>query len=73
MALRMAEYALLIYRKLGRFPRQFVLYVGEEALRMSPEFTGPRFRFEYELVDIRQIDADEFLQGLPVPGTFWLS
>ena len=63
MPLRMAEYALMIYRKFGRFPRQFVLYVGQEELRMSVELIGPRFRFEYELVDIRQIDADDFLQG----------
>jgi hypothetical protein len=29
MPLRMAEYALGIYRQFRRFPRQFVLYVGK--------------------------------------------
>lgn len=63
MPLRMAEYALMIYRQFGRFPRQFVLYVGEAELRMSPELVGPRFWFDYELIDIRQIDEDDFLRG----------
>ncbi len=63
MPLRMAEYALMIYRKFGRFPRQFVLYVGEAAMRMSPELASRSFSFRYELVDIRQIDIDVFLQG----------
>ena len=37
MPLCMAEYALVVYRHFGRFPRQFVLYLGEPTLRMSPE------------------------------------
>jgi predicted transposase/invertase (TIGR01784 family) len=35
MALRMAEYALRIYRQFRAFPKQIVLYVGEPKLRMS--------------------------------------
>jgi len=35
MALRMAEYALRIYREFRVFPRQIVLYVGEAGMRMA--------------------------------------
>ena len=63
MPLRMAEYALSIYRQFGRFPRQFVLYVGKSTLRMSPELLSPNFSFRYELIDVRQIDANDFLLG----------
>src|ERR1700733_943585 len=37
MPLRMAEYSLGVYRLLGRFPRQVVLYVGEPRLRMPDQ------------------------------------
>ena len=61
MPLRMAEYALAIYKQFRRFAWQFVLYVGEPKLRMSPKLLGPNVLFRYELVDIREIDSDEFL------------
>ena len=39
MALRMAEYALAVYRHFRQFPQQIVLYVGGAPLRM-PEAAG---------------------------------
>jgi hypothetical protein len=57
MALRMAEYFLRIYRHLSRFPRQIVLYVDKEPLRMAAELVGPRQSFRYDLIDIREIDG----------------
>jgi hypothetical protein len=41
MPLRMAEYSLGVYRLLGRFPQQVVLYVGEPALGMQNKLLGP--------------------------------
>jgi hypothetical protein len=41
MALRMAEYALAIYRRYKVIPTQTVIYVGEWPLRMPPTLTGP--------------------------------
>jgi len=58
MPLRMAEYCLRIYRQFGGFPRQTVLYVGKEKVRMAAELVGPRFSFQYDLVDIRGIDGE---------------
>ena len=60
---RMAEYALGIYRRFRRFPRQIVLYVGERALGMKPELAGPRFAFSYELRDARDLDGDALLDS----------
>ena len=43
MPLRMAEYALGVYRRFGQFPRQIVLYMGEPVLLMRPGFDGSAF------------------------------
>ena len=59
----MAEYALGVYRRLRRFPRQIVLYVGEPALAMQPSLTGDRFSFSYELRDLRDRDGDKKLES----------
>jgi predicted transposase YdaD len=63
MPLRMAEYALGVYRRFNRFPRQIVLYVGEPVLRMQPGLTGARFSFSYELRDLRDLDGDGLLSS----------
>jgi len=59
MALRMAEYCLRVYRVFGKFPRQVLLYVGEDPMRMQAELTSPDFSFRYRMIDIRW------------PGTNW--
>jgi hypothetical protein len=61
MPLRMAEYCLRIYRHLEKFPRQIVLYVGGEPLRMAAGLTGPDLSFRYGLVDLRDIDGEALL------------
>src|SRR5262249_50980612 len=58
MALRMAEYCLSIFRLHEQFPRQILLYVGAAPMRMSAELRGPRLRFEYQIVDIRDFDGE---------------
>ena len=66
MALRMAEYALAIYRQFGQFPRQLVLYVGEAPMRMEavlggPAAGNPKFAFRFELFDFRDLDGEVLL------------
>jgi len=63
MALRMAEYALLIMREFGRFPEQVVLYVGLPPLRMNPQLTGPHLAFNCRIVDIRELDGEGLLES----------
>ncbi len=41
LPVRMAEYALLIWRIYKRFPQMYVLYVGSQRLRMPSELDTP--------------------------------
>jgi Domain of unknown function (DUF4351) len=66
MALRMAEYALGIFRLYRQFPRQVLVYVGEAPLRMKTELRGPDFLFHYRAVDIRTLDGDQLLESTAV-------
>jgi hypothetical protein len=66
MALRMAEYCLRIYRHLLKFPRQIVLYMGREPLRMPAELVGPGISFRYDLIDIRKLDGEALLASSQV-------
>ncbi|MDE3195345.1 MAG: hypothetical protein KGN84_03310 [Acidobacteriota bacterium] len=61
MALRMAEYALSIYRAQGRFPRQVVLYVGPERLGMDCELAAEDVSFRCRIADIRELNAEVLL------------
>lgn len=61
MALRMAEYSLSIFRRFGRWPVQTVLYVGQAPMRMDSSLAGPRVRFAYNLVDVRELDGEPLL------------
>ena len=63
MALRMAEYCLRVYRVFGRFPRQILLYVGEEPLRMKASLEAPALVFSYRAVDVRELDGDRLLES----------
>jgi len=63
MALRMAEYCLGVYRQLGRFPQQVLVYVGEAPMRMAAELHGPGIRYSYRLVDVRELDGERLLES----------
>src|SRR5438067_986194 len=60
---RMAEYCLGIYRLFGKFPRQILLYVGQEPLRMDHELRGPDVSIRYRTVDIRDLNGDLLLES----------
>jgi hypothetical protein len=57
MALRMAEYALAVYRHFRRFPWQIVLYVGRATLAMPERLDGHSLAFRFRVVDIRELDG----------------
>ena len=61
MALRMAEYALAIYRRHRSFPTQVVIYVGERPLRMPASLTGSGWAYQCRIVDIRSLPTEQFL------------
>jgi len=51
------EYALGIWKALGKWPQQIVLYVGPDPMRMPEEFHGYRYR----IIDVSLIDAEPLL------------
>jgi len=63
LPLRMAEYALRVYRIYRRFPTQYVLYVGEPELRMNSELAGSDFLCRFTIKDIRLLDEEALLES----------
>ena len=61
MARRQVEYYLGFHRLLGVHVEQIVLYVGPEPLRMQPVFETPTMRYEYQSLDIREVDGEPLL------------
>lgn len=61
MARRQAEYYLDLHRLFRCHVRQIVLYVGPAPMNMAPEFVTPSMRFQYELVDVRELDGEALL------------
>jgi hypothetical protein len=61
MARRQAEYYLGFHRLLGEHVEQVVLYVGPEPLCMRPVFETPTMRYEFQLLDIREVDGEPLL------------
>ena len=63
LPMRRAEYALLIWRKYGRFPKMYVLYVGSQRLRMPCALDTPDLTCRYTIIDIRRWNADTLLES----------
>src|ERR1017187_7820991 len=61
MPLRMAEYALAVYRHFRQFPEQIVLYVGRSPLAMPAVLASHSLAFRCRVVDIRELDGDALL------------
>src|ERR1051325_7337750 len=55
------EYGVAILRSTGRYPRQMVLYVGNDRLTMTSELHGPGLDFRYQLFDMRELDGEGLL------------
>lgn len=66
MALRMAEYALGIYRLFGKFARQILVYVGDEPMQMESQLKARAMWFEYEIVEFRNVDGERLLASSEV-------
>lgn len=52
-----------IEEALEREPEQMVLYVGWEPMRMPAVLERPRLRFEYTVLDVRDLDPAEFVES----------
>jgi hypothetical protein len=58
-----AEYYLDTFRRLGKYPKQILVYVGQERLRMKRRLQSPAMSFHYRLIDIRDIDGEILLRS----------
>lgn len=61
MALRMLEYYVQLWKRYTEPPRQTVLYIGNDPLRMPAGVDHPRLTYRYDLVDAGGLDAEELL------------
>ncbi len=64
---RMLRYCSGLYWRTGRLPRQILVYVGNERLRMIDRVAGPHFEFAYQVIDIRELDGEKLIES-PVLG-----
>jgi hypothetical protein len=60
---RMLRYCSGLYWRTGRLPRQILVYVGNERLRMVDRVAGPHFHFAYDMVDIRELDGEKLIES----------
>lgn len=63
MPLRMLEYGISICGQLGTFPRQLVLYVGNDRLRMGSGFQEEGIDYRYQVVDLRDVSGEALLES----------
>jgi hypothetical protein len=63
MAMRMAEYALFIFRTHKQYPQQLVLYVGNARLAMVPGIETQGLSFRYNQLDIRTLNGTRLLDS----------
>jgi len=63
VAFRMLEYLVLVTRAHGRVPKQILLYVGRDPLRMPAQFEWPDGVARFTLLDIRQIDGEDLISS----------
>jgi hypothetical protein len=63
MGTRMLEYFTSLLKRYGQPPRQTVLYVGSETMRMPAGLDYPQLRYSYQLADAAALDAEELLSS----------
>jgi hypothetical protein len=62
---RMLEYATSIWRQKGVFPRQLLLYVGNEPLRIANDIRAADgdLHYRFTAIDIRDLDGDAMIES----------
>ncbi|SFF02880.1 conserved hypothetical protein (putative transposase or invertase) [Chitinophaga sp. CF118] len=63
MAYRMAEYAVMLYRKYRIPVKQFVIFIGKGAVTMKTTIKHKNLRFWYKIIPLNKIDYKFFLQS----------
>jgi hypothetical protein len=60
---RMLEYGVGIWRQEGAFPRQLLLYVGNDPVRITNHIQTGALDYQFQLVDIPDLDGDAMLDS----------
>ncbi len=63
MNIRMGEYFMILLKKHKLPVRQYVIYIGDEKMTMKNSFEYENIKFRFNLIDIRDIDYEEFLES----------
>lgn len=60
---RMLEYLSGIWARMGKVPRQIVIYVGNRPLRIRPGHKEEGLSLRYEVIDFRELDGEAMLRS----------
>ena len=63
MPSRTLEYASRVYRQFGRVPKQLVLYVGRDPMRMRRNVMDEDLSFRYEMMNAADLDPEDLLSS----------
>jgi len=58
---RMFEYYAYLHAAHGQHVHQTVLYLGREPLRLESNFRTPSIHFQFEIINLRELDAEPLL------------
>ncbi|SFD01798.1 conserved hypothetical protein (putative transposase or invertase) [Chitinophaga sp. CF118] len=63
MVYRMAEYAVMLYRKYRLPVKQYVIFVGNNGVKMITEIKHENLKFRYKIIDFKKFDYKLFLNA----------
>jgi predicted transposase/invertase (TIGR01784 family) len=63
MAYRMAEYAVMLYRKYRLPVKQYVIFMGKDAVTMKTSIKHKNLKFWYKIIPLNGIEYKFFLQS----------
>jgi hypothetical protein len=63
MAYRMAEYAVMLYRKYRIPVKQYVIFMGKDAVTMKTTIKHKNLKFWYKIIPLNGIEYKFFLQS----------
>ena len=63
MVYRMAEYAVMLYRKYNLPVKQYVIFMGKHGITMSTNINEENLKFRYHILPLKTIDYKFFLQS----------
>ena len=62
-AQRMHRYLVLIEERYRKYPKQIVLYLGEDPCRMKNNMAAEGLAYQFQLLDIRDLDGEALIES----------